>query len=121
MQRPQGATRIAAVPHLTDRPKRAVETELVGNRLDDLLQGGRDDVDPLAPSAVALDETQWLRIDERTQHRLHRVGHELAQLLGPIAGEDAQSVHRSSPYRLVVCAPRDEEELPGRRLQELAT
>ena len=55
MQGPQGATGVATVAHLAHSPERAVEAEILGNRLDDLLQSRRDDVDPLAPFAVALD------------------------------------------------------------------
>jgi len=69
---------------------------------------------------VALDEAQRLGVDERTQDRLHGLGHNLAQVLGPVAGQDAQPVFGAAPDRLVARAPRDEEELPGCGLQELA-
>jgi hypothetical protein len=68
---------------------------------------------------MARDEAQRLRIDERSQHRLHRLGDELAELLGPVAGKDEQPVLCSTANRLVARAARDEEELPGRRLQQL--
>ena len=58
--------------HLADRAERAVEAELVGDRLDDLLQRRRDDEDALAAFAMLLDEVQRLGIDERAEHRLHR-------------------------------------------------
>ena len=70
---------------------------------------------------MALDEPQRLGVDERTQHRLHRLGHELAQLLGPVAGEDAQPVLGAPADGLVARAAGDEEELPGRGLQKLAS
>src|SRR6185369_5531044 len=44
VQRPQGTSGVAAVPHLADRAESAVEAEIVRDRLHDLLQCGRDDV-----------------------------------------------------------------------------
>jgi hypothetical protein len=50
------AAGVDAVDDLAGRADRAVEAELVGELLDDLLQRRRDDVDGLAALAVALDE-----------------------------------------------------------------
>ena len=69
---------------------------------------------------MPLDKTQRLGVDERAQHRLHRIGDELAQLLRPVAGEDVQPVLRAAANGFVARAPRDEEKLPGRCLQQLA-
>src|SRR3954471_9725871 len=115
MQRPQGATGVAAVLHLANRAERAVEPEIVGDRLHDLLQRRRDDEDALALFAVALDEAQRLRIHEWTEHRLQRLGDELTQLLGPVAGEDAQTILRTAADGLVAPGPRREEGMPGPR------
>ncbi len=68
---------------------------------------------------MLLDKAQRLGIDERAEHRLQRLGDELAQLVGPVAGKDSQTVLRAAADRLVAGAARDEEELPGRRLGQL--
>ena len=91
----------------------------VGDRVDDLLQRGRDDVDLLAALVVLPHELERLGVDERPEDRLHRLGDELAELLGRVAGEDLQAVLRSAPHRLVTRAARDEEELPAGRAQHL--
>ena len=121
VQPSQRATGVAAVPHFADRAERAVEAEVVGDRVDDLLQGGRDHVDALAPFAVALDEAQRLGIDERTQHGLHRLGDELAHVLDRVAGQNAEPVLGRAAHCLVARATGHEEELPERRLQQLTT
>jgi hypothetical protein len=69
---------------------------------------------------MALHKAQRLGVDKRTQHRLHRLGNELAQLVGPPPGEDEQSVLRTPSNRLVAGAADDEEQLPRRRVQKLA-
>ena len=68
---------------------------------------------------MLLDEAERLGVDERPQHRLERLDDELAQLLGRVALEDAQAVLGRRPHRLVARAARDEQELPGSRLQQL--
>ena len=98
-------------------PSAPSKPEVVGDRLHDLLQGGGNHVDALAPFAVALDEAQRLGIDERAQHRLHRLGHELAHVFDRVAVQDTQPVLGGAAYGLVARAARDEEELPERCLQ----
>src|SRR5207302_5751440 len=84
-----GATRVLPVLHLYDGAERAVETEILGDRVDDLLQGGGDDVDLLSALVVLLHELERLGVDEWPEDRLHRLGYELTQLLGPVAGEES--------------------------------
>jgi hypothetical protein len=119
----QRANRLAgvhAVLHLAHGPERAVEAELVRDRLHDLLQRRRHDVHLLAPLTVLFDEMERLRVDERLQDRLHRLRDELAHLLGREAAQEDEPVLGGLAHGLVVGAAQDEEELPGRGLRQLA-
>ena len=105
--RVQRADRIAgvlAVDDLADRAERAVEAEVVGDRLHDLLQRRADDVHRLAALTVTLDEVERLRVDERAQHGFHRLGDELAHLLRRVAAQQDQAVLRGTTHR--ACATR---------------
>ncbi len=119
MQRAHGATGVCAVAHLADRAECAVEAELVGDLLDDLLQRRRDDEHRFAALAMLLDEMQRLGIDERPQHRLHRIRDERAHVVGPEAAQELQPVFGRAPHHLVVRAPEDEQQLPRGRVREL--
>ena len=120
MQRAHRVPRVRAVAHLAHRPESAVEAEVVGDRLHDLQQRRGDDVDGLAALAVLLDQVERLRVDERAQHGLERLGDEIAQLAGSEAAQDEQSVLGGAPYGLVARAAQDEQQLPRRRLRQLA-
>ena len=65
------------------------------------------------------DELQRLRVDERAQHRLHRIRDELAHRLRREAAKDDKAVLGSPAHGFVARPAKDEEELPGSRLREL--
>ena len=120
VQRAHCTSGVDAVAHLANRAERTVEAEVVGDRLHDLLQRRRDDEHLVAAFAMLVDEVQGLGVDERTQHRLHRLRDEPAHLLRREAAQDHEAVLGCAPHRLVARAAQDEEELPARRLRELA-
>ena len=69
--------------------------------------------------AMPAHELQRLRVDERAQHRLHRLRDELAHRLGREAAQDDEAVLGSAPHSFVARSAEDEEKLPCRRFCEL--
>ncbi len=110
---------VDAVLDLADRAERAVETEIVGDRLHDLLERRGHDVHGLAAVAMALDEVERLGIDQGAQNPLHRVLDERAHLLRGEAAQDPQPVDSGAAHGLVTGAARHEEQLPRGRLRDL--
>src|SRR5206468_2248087 len=96
--------RVLPVLHLDDGAERPVEAEIRRNRVDDLLQRGRDDVDLLPALMMLLDEVERLGVDERPKNRLHRLRDELTELLWGVAGEDLQAVLRRAAHGLMARA-----------------
>ena len=96
----------------------AVEPEVVGNVLDDLVQARRDDVRRLTGCPVTLEQLERLGEEQRPQDGLHRLTEDLLE------GGDGQSLQQTHPVDRRSPRPVDsgeqEQELPQGRPGEIA-
>ncbi len=70
---------VDAVLDLAHRSERAVEVQLRSERVDDLLERGRDDVHALTALFVLTREGEGVAVDEGLQHWFERRGDELEE------------------------------------------
>ena len=119
VQRAHAAPGVDAVLHLAHRAERTVEAEVLGHRLDHLLQRRGDDERRLAALAMAFDQAERLVVDERPEHGLERLCDELAHLSRREAAQKHQPFLRRCAHALLARPARDEEQLPERGLCDL--
>lgn len=119
MARAHRAARVHAVHDFADGAERAVELEVLGKRVDDLLERRRDNVDRLTTLAMLVGEVQPLGVDQRPEDGLDCVRYELPHLGLPEAVQDHQALLGRLAHPLCAHPARDEEQLPDGRLRQL--
>src|SRR5713226_1171720 len=102
---------VDAVLDLAHRSERAVEVQLRSERVDDLLERGRDYVHALTALFVLTREGEGVAVDEGLQHWFERRGDELTQLVRGEAPEDAQAVLGDALHRGRIRPASNEQQL----------